>query len=160
MPASVPRLRLLAFALLLPGLLGQGSRPQFNYQFGGCESELLFSPPSRLLSCATAMTPPRSSPPTLELETAPGYFRFRYRFEYTCCADWVIPEVWRPGNVVAIAPQNFGNSCRCVCEYELEGRLENLPPGSYRLQFYAPQESEETDAPVLLWERLVEVEGS
>jgi len=132
-------------------------QPRLSYAASGCIDALRLPPSATATACETAA----GAPAWLNLQvstTAPGEIHFRYQLPFNCCGTLVLDSTLREGDILAIVATNTGNSCRCMCPYDLSGRLTNLPAGTYRLQIYEARDRDDPAPLVLLWEQPLRVE--
>lgn len=64
---------------------------------------------------------------------------------FNCCSD-IGGEVSVDGNVIAIEENESGEMCHCLCLYQVDYKVENLPPGEYTIKFIELCMSDEDEA--------------
>jgi len=57
---------------------------------------------------------------------------------FNCCPDEVYGDVYVIGNLIRIVEDEYfeiGVGCPCLCLYDLDFKISNLPPGTYTIRF-------------------------
>lgn len=78
--------------------------------------------------------------------------------QFNCCVDDLPAEITVEGNRIRVRETEVltnGSGCRCLCLYDLEHRIEGLPPGWYEVRVeepYVGTEEEPLAFPVALFE--------
>jgi len=58
---------------------------------------------------------------------------------FNCCPDEILADVNLQGNVITITEDESlepGGGCDCLCLFDLDYRIDNLPPGEYTIRVY------------------------
>lgn len=71
----------------------------------------------------------------LTLEGGGGTLNFAYDRTANCCMEFELSES-RDGNTIDVVEANGGMVCRCLCEFNLTGTIQNLAPGLYRVRLF------------------------
>ncbi len=53
---------------------------------------------------------------------------------FNCCIDYLTAQITIAGNTITISEGEVAtNPCHCLCPYDLQMQIDNLPPGNYRV---------------------------
>jgi len=66
---------------------------------------------------------------------------------FNCCPGRITAEIEINENRITIVEKESESGCHCLCLYDLDYKIENLPPGEYIFQIVEPYISAE-DAPI------------
>ncbi len=88
-----------------------------------------------------------------------GFINLTHYLNYVCCAKMEIYldslEVRPDHTLVKLKEKNEGKMCRCVCDYEIDMKIEAPGKGKYKIQIFG---IEYENMPIdLLWEKEIEV---
>ena len=67
-----------------------------------------------------------------------GKVSFKHsRALFNCCLDSISLEMSAEGNRISVIETEYsGNPCFCQCEYEVQGEILDLGPGTYTIQIF------------------------
>lgn len=71
----------------------------------------------------------------LVLEGGSGTLNFAYERTANCCFEFDLTES-RDGNTIDVIETGGGLLCRCLCDFNLTGTIQNLEPGAYRVRLF------------------------
>ncbi len=58
-----------------------------------------------------------------------------HRLPYVCCAKIAL-RLDREDHVLKVVERNVGEVCKCMCGYEVEAEITDLPSGTYTVQVW------------------------
>jgi Dockerin type I domain len=66
---------------------------------------------------------------------------------FNCCVDDIIVDLYSNGDTILIQEAEVNPNCRCLCLYDLDIVVTNLPPGQYFIKVIEPY-AQEGDPPL------------
>lgn len=135
-----------------PAIVETGDRAAadgFSYRVGGCADKRCTPKGKPTEADAPAADPLPPQPGTGDLTVVEPRFGFydaslaadgdSIVFEYArssnCCYSLTLDHQ-REGQTIDIIETAAGAPCRCLCSFDLTGRIEGLVPGTYRVRFF------------------------
>ncbi len=76
---------------------------------------------------------------------------------FNCCSE-VSANITIGGNLITVEETESGDFCYCLCLYDVEYRIEDLPPGEYTIKFVELCLEEEPEPPAMEFVALQRIE--
>lgn len=116
-------------------------KPQLTYTVGDCNKDI---PLEQLDDWAE-----------IDITVEGGEIQLDHNLAYVCCAELEV-KMEREDKLIKLIETNVGDYCECMCGYEIEAEIANLPPGRYTVQVWGVK-YQDLEVPNLLGETEVKL---
>ena len=128
---------------------GSGASLEFSYQVSGCQEKR-----------EKEYSKIRGEMEKVDLKLEQGFLNLTHSLNYLCCAKMtaVLDSAENLGDytLIRIKEKNEGAVCRCMCDYQVSGRVGPLKEGKYLIQILGVEFKDIPADP--LWEKEIVID--